>query len=123
MADGWLKQDEITMSEKVKTLKKNEAKRENHTSQKQTSELNKHAFSPTGQILYLHQTIGNQAVQRLFNSGIIQAKLKIGQPNDIYEQEADRVAERVMRMSDNAGISDQLTAISGENRRIQMKPG
>ena len=27
-----------------------------------------------------------------------QAKLKIGQPNDKYEQEADRMAEQVMRM-------------------------
>lgn len=41
---------------------------------------------------------GNQAVQRLFKSGVIQAKLKIGQPGDIYEQEADRVAEQVMQM-------------------------
>jgi len=30
----------------------------------------------------------------------IQAKLMIGQPNDKYEQEADRVADQVMRMSD-----------------------
>lgn len=30
----------------------------------------------------------------------IQAKLKIGQPNDKYEQEADRVADQVMRMPD-----------------------
>jgi len=30
----------------------------------------------------------------------IQAKLTIGQPNDKYEQEADRVADQVMRMSD-----------------------
>lgn len=28
----------------------------------------------------------------------LQAKLKIGQPNDIYEQEADQVADQVMRM-------------------------
>lgn len=42
--------------------------------------------------------LGNLAVQRLFKSGVIQAKLRIGQPNDIYEQEADRVAEQVMRM-------------------------
>lgn len=28
----------------------------------------------------------------------IQAKLKVSQPNDKYEQEADRVAEQVMRM-------------------------
>ena len=41
---------------------------------------------------------GNQAVQRLFNPGVIQAKLKIGQPGDKYEQEADRIAQQVMRM-------------------------
>lgn len=29
---------------------------------------------------------------------VLQAKLKIGMPNDFYEQEADRVAEQVMRM-------------------------
>lgn len=32
------------------------------------------------------------------NPGIIQPKLKVGAPNDRYEQEADRVAEQVMRM-------------------------
>lgn len=32
----------------------------------------------------------------------IQAKLKIGQPNDKYEQEADRVAEQVMRTPEDA---------------------
>lgn len=32
---------------------------------------------------------------------IIQPKLKIGDPNDKYEQEADRVADEVMRMSDS----------------------
>jgi hypothetical protein len=41
---------------------------------------------------------GNLTFQRLFKSGIIQAKLKIGQPGDKYEQEADRVAEQVTRM-------------------------
>lgn len=30
----------------------------------------------------------------------IQAKLKIGQPDDRYEQEADRIADQVMRMSE-----------------------
>ena len=34
-------------------------------------------------------------------STTIQPKLKIGQPGDKYEQEADAVAERVMRMSDS----------------------
>jgi hypothetical protein len=34
-----------------------------------------------------------------FNFANVQTKLKVSQPGDIYEQEADRVAERVMRMS------------------------
>ena len=53
--------------------------------------------SHADRILFLQRTIGNQAVQRLIKSGTLQAKLTIGQPNDNYEQEADRVAE-VMRM-------------------------
>jgi hypothetical protein len=37
-------------------------------------------------------------MQRLRDAGVIQAKLHISQPSDPYEQEADRVAETVMRM-------------------------
>jgi hypothetical protein len=40
----------------------------------------------------LHRAIGNQAVGRL-----LQRKLTISQPGDVYEQEADRVADAVMR--------------------------
>ncbi len=47
------------------------------------------------------QTFGNQAMQSLLRSGMIQAKLKIGQPGDKYEQEADRVAEQVIRMPES----------------------
>ena len=36
---------------------------------------------------------------------LIQPKLKIGQPNDKYEQEADRVAEQVVAMSPNTNIT------------------
>lgn len=52
---------------------------------------------PLHPILQLQQTIGNQAVQRLLRAGVLQAKLRIGQPGDLYEQEADRVAGEVMR--------------------------
>jgi len=62
----------------------------------------KRADSTPAHILHLHQTLGNRAVQRLFVSGIIQAKLKIGKPGDIYEQEANRVAEQVMSMPEPA---------------------
>ncbi|MCK5013328.1 MAG: DUF4157 domain-containing protein [Candidatus Omnitrophica bacterium] len=54
--------------------------------------------TPADRILFLQRTAGNQAVQRLIKSGALQAKLRIGQPGDVYEQEADRVADAVMRM-------------------------
>jgi outer membrane protein OmpA-like peptidoglycan-associated protein len=54
--------------------------------------------TPADRILFLQRTIGNQAVQQLIKSRTLQTKLKIGQPGDIYEQEADRVADAVMRM-------------------------
>jgi hypothetical protein len=47
-------------------------------------------------LLALQRTHGNRYVQRVVAG--IQAKLKVGQPGDIYEQEADRVADAVMRM-------------------------
>ncbi|GKS69028.1 hypothetical protein W03_10320 [Nitrosomonas sp. PY1] len=54
-------------------------------------------------ILQLQRTIGNRAVGVLLagytaQSPIIQAKLTVNAPGDKYEQEADRVAEQVMRM-------------------------
>ena len=54
--------------------------------------------TPFDTILSLHSTLGNQAVQRFVQSGILQTRLKVGAPNDIYQQEADRVAGQVMRM-------------------------
>lgn len=68
--------------------------------------------SPVDRILYLQRTIGNRAVGKLMKSGALQAKLRIGQPGDIYEQEADRVAEQVMRMPDVS---------SGKDTTIQRK--
>jgi hypothetical protein len=45
---------------------------------------------PTERIAHLHQSLGNQGVQRL-----LQRKLSINQPGDACEQEADRVAAAV----------------------------
>jgi hypothetical protein len=50
------------------------------------------AFNP---LLGLQRTLGNQAVVRLFESGAIQAKLRVSQPGDADELEADRVAEQI----------------------------
>lgn len=42
--------------------------------------------------------MGNQAAQRLLRAGVVQAKLTVNQPGDRFEQEADQVAEKVIRI-------------------------
>ncbi len=49
----------------------------------------------------------------------VQAKLKIGAPNDVYEQEADRVADQVMRMP---APKEQRQPEEEEEEVIQTKP-
>ena len=56
-------------------------------------------------------------VQRVFSG--IQAKLKVGQPGDIYEQEVDRVADAVMRMP-NLNVQRQVNETK-ETLPIQVK--
>ena len=75
-------------------------------------------------VLKLQQQIGNQAVQRLLQPRHIQAKLTIGQPNDKYEQEADRVADQVMRMPESK-IQREINEFDEdemEQEEIQTKP-
>jgi outer membrane biosynthesis protein TonB len=55
-----------------------------------------HTVQRASVLLALQRTHGNRYVQWVVAG--IQAKLKVGQPGDVYEQEADRVAEQVMRM-------------------------
>lgn len=56
--------------------------------------LHRSALTPAS-VGVLHRKLGNQGVGRL-----LQAKLRVGQPGDRYEQEADRVADEVMRMTE-----------------------
>src|SRR5689334_7783739 len=46
----------------------------------------------------LIQRLGNENLQRLLSARVLQAKLSVSSPDDPYEQEADRVADQVMRM-------------------------
>lgn len=73
-----------------------EAGSRNGSSVSGKSSLRVHA--PVHPWLLLQQTFGNRAVQRLVQSRGLQTKLKISRPGDVYEQEADRVAEQVMRI-------------------------
>ena len=100
----------------------------------------------------LQRTIGNQAVQRLFqtnaapsevnsessaptraravsrkpvsteSSSNFQAKLAVNAPGDIYEQDADRVAEQVMRISE-AQVQRTCACDLGKCSRCQNERG
>src|SRR5438445_12869365 len=50
-------------------------------------------------ILDLQRTRGNQFVQSFLRAQTVQRKLAVNQPGDRFEQEADRMADQVMRMS------------------------
>ncbi len=54
-------------------------------------------------INFFQKTYGNLSTLRYHNYNYpIQPKLKIGKPNDKYEQEADRVAEHIIEMPEPA---------------------
>jgi len=71
----------------------------------------------TNLVLQLQQTYGNRYVQRLVESMKVQAKLNVSAPNDVYEQEADRVAKAVTR-ADNSKVQRQAEE---EEEPIQTK--
>lgn len=93
--------------------------------------MNNSAANSHDSIIHLQQTIGNQAVQRLVPSNKepnfakigIQPKLRISQSGDEYEQEADRVAVHVMRMTtpDNISKDEQRVVLDRKCTTCEMK--
>jgi peptidoglycan hydrolase-like protein with peptidoglycan-binding domain len=59
------------------------------------------SFRADGKLSGMQSTHGNQRLQRMLNRGVLQAKLTINQPGDVFEQEADRVADHVMHVPDS----------------------
>ena len=86
--------------------------------------VNNMAMTSHDSILQLQQTIGNQAVQRLLRSKTkndnfgknIQAKLKVSQSGDVFEQEADLVAEHIIGMSPSINSSESITTTNEKSR-------
>jgi peptidoglycan hydrolase-like protein with peptidoglycan-binding domain len=106
--------------EPIKALKKNPAAHKYRF--KPGSVTNR--YIPASPVVHHYRALGNQAIQCLLESGTIQAALKIGLPNDRYEQEADRAAELVMRMPE-PGIQRQTTCpecMEEEEELIRTKP-
>src|SRR5207253_2021013 len=69
------------------------------------------------------RAFGNQAVQRLLRSRMIQAKLKVSTPGDKYEQEADRVADAVMRLPAAGGMNAGQSETNARDLGIQRMCG
>ncbi len=53
---------------------------------------------------------------------LLQRKLLIGQANDVYEQEADRVADEVMRMPEGSEVRSQESEVRDKKKAVQRKP-
>ena len=93
------------------TGKKPEVNRDNLDSRMRRTNHSRSVNPSVDRILFLQKTVGNQAVQRLMRSGALQAKLRIGQPGDIYEQETVRVVDEVMHMPEPQAASGDATHI------------
>ena len=94
------------------TPSKAQAKAPEATQAVKDSPLGKRSQSkgyPAHPLWDLQAQVGNRAVNRL-----LQAKLKVGQPHDHYEQEADQVADTVMRMSGPSGWSLRTGTAMGQ---------
>jgi hypothetical protein len=78
--------------------------------------------TPALDAAYIQKKRGNQSLLRLLRSGALHPKLTVSRPDDLYEQEADRVADEVMRMPDTADRGRQ-SGINSRDGIIQTKPG
>jgi hypothetical protein len=75
------------------------------------------SLSPSD-VLTLQRSVGNRATTHLLRP-LLQAKLKLGPAGDRYEQEADQVAQQVVRQMQSAPTPIHEEAGQAE---IQMKP-
>lgn len=67
----------------------------------------------------LNRALGNRAAQQSFGSGITRTELRVGEPGDVYEREADRVADSVMRMP----LTGSINGITPSERAVQRRCG
>lgn len=108
-----------TFAGSSKPTKKN---KKNNSILYNTSKMNS-----SNSINHLQKSIGNQAVQRLMDAGAgfeseiaIQPKLKVSRPADAYEQEAERVADDVMKSSSSSPESNVKLSSPMSNNEKQL---
>jgi hypothetical protein len=85
-----------------------------------------HSMNESQKVTSMHRLqrqYGNRFVQRVIARNAIQTKLRIGKPGDIYEKEADRVADQVMRMPEpRVQRQEEGEEEEEEETEIQAKP-
>lgn len=82
-----------------------------------------HAGAGTsGGLAHFQKTYGNQAVLRTLShpAPAVQTKLQVNQPGDEFEQEADHVADQVMRMASPPAVQRRCSSCEQENQ-LQRK--
>jgi len=86
------------------------------------SEAARELQSPDTYLASARNALGNQALLRTLRHSqpTIQRKLTVNQPGDVYEQEADRVADHVMRMSAPVSVQRQCPTCEQEEK-LQRK--
>ncbi|OLT59687.1 eCIS core domain-containing protein [Moorena bouillonii] len=95
--------------QRASQTKNNQTTPKGKTVQAKPTPLGTH--SPVHPMLQLQRKLGNQAVNRL-----IQTKMQVGEPDDVYEKEADSVAAQVMRMP-APSVQNSM-----EEEEVQTKP-
>ncbi len=89
---------------------------------KRTPSIAPKHHAPTVSPMYHSLHLQQAKVRHILRSLTFQPKLTIGQPNDKYEQEADRVADEVMRMPE-PGLQRQVEPEEEEEEEtLQPKP-
>ena len=88
---------------------------------KRTPSIAPKHHAPTVSPMYHSLHLQQAKVRHILRSLTFQPKLTIGQPNDKYEQEADRVADEVMRMPEPQ-VQRQVEPEEEEEETLQTKP-
>ena len=102
------------------TVKDREKTQSGLTSALKNRDTHSGSMQPTGQDLdslqVLQRNLGNSYLQ-----GYLQTKLVVGSPSDVYEQEADRVAEQVMRMPEPKALWGRTAVNQGQLADVQRQ--
>jgi Domain of unknown function (DUF4157) len=88
---------------------------DNNNYSQQQPDTSQHYQTPISSIQDISRSIRSVSSMNNNNS-LFQPKLRIGQPGDVYEQEADRVAEKVMAMSSMPFSSSAVPSIGDRSK-------